>query len=167
MSYSLSDFKTRKNVSTQAKKELWKLIIERSFGGIECAKNAYETHYKKGTWQSYIISGMIAYLDELTGNDYGTDNKQLQIVAGTLACQFKKRFPEIMYLMSGTSCSSLNEAFFTSPLNQSKTNKVDVKPKQVFENVDHSKVFSVLAEIYSQKLNEAEKQFIAKNLINT
>ena len=164
MSYSLNDFKTRKNVSTAAKKALWNLVLERTFGGIECAKNAYETHYRKGTWQSYVISGMTQYIDDLTGGDYGKDNSQLQRVAGTLACQFKKRFPEIMYVMSGTSCSSLNETFFTAP---PKPNKIEIRPKQVSETIDHSKVFGVLAEIYSKKLNDMEKEFIAKNLINT
>ena len=164
MSYSLSDFKTQRILDTPAKKSLWYMVIERNFGGIECAKNAYETHIKTGRWKSHPITGMCSYIDELTGGDYGTCNSGLQRVAGTLATQFKVRFPEIMYLMTGKPSTTLDEVFFISSSN-SNVNKGKKVETFLIEEVDKAKVYSILSDIHSKKLNKEEMKFLSKNLI--
>jgi len=155
MTYSLNDFKTGRKVSTPAKKALWNLIIKRTFGGWDCATNTFESHQSTGTWLGYRINGMVGYLDELTGGDYGKSNPKLERVAGTLARQFKVKFKDIKFLMCGTSYVTIDQALSTPVVPQTKIKK----------DLDRSKVHSVLSYIYSQKLNENELQFISKELV--
>lgn len=154
--YSLEDFKTGRTINTDAKIELWNMILTRTFGKVECAISTYEKHYKKGTWDSYKLNGMLSYLDELTGRKYGTDNNKLQIVASTLAVQFKKRFQEICYLVSNYK-PTLERHFYPQ-----KEEKKEPKLKSI--NINRKKVHLVLSEIYSNDFTPEELSYIASNL---
>lgn len=163
MNYSLKHFKTGRDVSTPAKRALWDLIVKRTFGGWECVTNTFETRQSEGTWLSYKINGMTSYLDELTGSDYGKNNPELERIAGTLARQFKVKFPEIKFLMSGVpyyyeapSFNTIDKVLSTSYVKQTKGKK----------NIEYSKVYSILSNIHSQQLNESELEFISKQLIS-
>lgn len=168
MTYSLNDFKTGREVTTLAKKELWDLIAKKTFGGWDCACNTFESRRSNGTWLSYKINGMIGYIDELTGGDYGEDNKSLQVVAGTLARQFKVKFAEIKFLMCANSVySAMDQTTLQPSTAQIKTKpekKVKVKEKTK-PNLDRAKIYSILSDICSKNLNKDELKFISEQLI--
>jgi hypothetical protein len=163
MSFSISDFKVGQRIDTPAKIQLWENILKRTFGGLDCAMTQYEKYSANGNWQSYKIHGMIGYLDELTGGDYGKNHPQIERVAGTLATQFKKKFSSIHYLMSHSLASNavLDREFNISP----------AKPKIVSQKqtsiIDRSKVYSILSEIYAKNLSVEEVKFIAENLLKS
>lgn len=160
-SYSINDFKTGQSINTPAKIKLWEFILKRTFGGLDCAQDLFEKHSANGTWQSYKLNGMISYLDELTGGDYGKNHPQIERVAGTLAAQFKKKFPSIHYLMSNNSV--LDKQFNIS---QPKVKEVKVSSSKSFSSIDHSKVYGVLADVYSKNLSTEEIKFIGNKLLN-
>lgn len=167
MSYSISDFKVGQRIDTPAKIKLWEFIIRRTFGGLDCAMNQYEKYSADGSWQSYKINGMITYMDELTGGDYGRNHERIQRVAGTLAVQFKKKFPSIHYLLSNTTSNNvlLDREFNISPP------KPKVTPTKKLNNqsasINRSKVYSILAKIYEEDLSPAEAKFIGQNILDT
>jgi hypothetical protein len=168
MSFSISDFKVGQRIDTPAKIKLWDNIIKRTFGGLDCAMIQYEKYSATGNWSSYKICGMISYLDELTGGDYGRSHPQIQRVSGTLATQFKKKFPSIHYLMCNSSSSNaIMDAQFNISSNNQKPSKVSFpnSPKSSIQ-IDHSKVYSVLSEIFSKDLNPEELAFISKQILS-
>lgn len=163
MSFSIRDFKVGQKINTPAKIKLWENIINKTFGGLDCAITQYEKYNATGNWQSYKINGMINYLDELTDGDYGKKHPQIQRVAGTLASQFKKKFSSIHYLMSHSLSSNpvLDREFNISP---TKSKIVSQKQTTI---IDRSKVYSILSEIYSKNLSVEEVKFIAENLLKS
>ncbi len=162
-SYSINDFRTGQNINTPAKLKLWEFILKRTFGGLDCAQELFEKHTLTETWMSYPVNGMITYLDELTGGDYGKNHPQVARVAGTLATQFKKKFPQIHYLMSNTSI--LDREFNICP---PKPKEIKVVPNKQSSSVsvNHSKVYAVLADLYSKNLSIEEIKFVAEKLLN-
>jgi hypothetical protein len=170
MSYSISDFKVGQRIATPAKIKLWDSIFKRTFGGLDCAMTQYEKYSASGSWLSYSINGITTYLDELTGGDYGTDNQRLQTTAGTLATQFKKKFPSIHYLMSNSSgCNPILDAQFniSSSSNTQKQSKVSApKSSTQTDQIDRSKVYSIISEIFAKNLNSQELAFISKQILS-
>jgi hypothetical protein len=161
MSFSISDFKVGQKIDTPAKIKLWENILKRTFGGLDCAMTQYEKFSATGNWQSYKIHGMIGYLDELTGGDYGRHHPQIERVAGTLATQFKKKFSSIHYLMSHSLASN---AVLDREFNISST-KPKISSQKQTTTIDRSKVYSILSEIYAKNLSVEEVKFIAENLL--
>lgn len=161
-SYSINDFKTGQNIGTPAKIKLWEFILQRTFGGPQCAQELFEKHSSTETWMSYPITGMISYLDELTGGDYGKDHPQIARVAGTLSTQFKKKFTSIHYLM--TNNSILNKEFNISSTKVGNESKTNFNKQSL--NINHSKVYGVLADVYSKNLSLEEIKFIGNKLLN-
>ena len=162
MSFSISDFKVGQRIDTPAKIKLWEYIFKRTFGGLDCAMRQYEKYSATGNWQSYKINGMIGYLDELTGGDYGRNHPQIERVGGTLATQFKKKFPNIHYLMSNSFDSN---AILDRQFNISPTKPKIVTQKQTIA-IDRSKTYSILSEIYAKNLSTDEVKFIGETLLN-
>jgi len=162
MSFSISDFRVGQIIDTPAKTKLWDCIFNRTFGGLDCAMRQYEKYSATGNWQSYKISGMIGYLDELTDGDYGRNHPQIARVGGTLATQFKKKFPSIHYLMSNylDSNSVLEREFNISPTRP----KVSTQKQTI--TIDRSKIYSILSEIYAKNLSTDEVNFIGETLLN-
>jgi hypothetical protein len=165
MSFSISDFKVGQKIDNPAKIKLWENIIKRTFGGFDCAMTQYEKYSANGTWQSYKINGMIGYLDELTGGYYGKNHPQIEGIAGTLATQFKKKFSSIHYLMTHSLASNvvLDREFNISP---SKP-KIASQKQITIIDLDRSKVYSILSEIYAKNLSVEEVKFIAENLLKS
>ena len=163
MSFSISDFKVGQRIDTPGKIKLWENILKRTFGGLDCAMTQYEKYSSTGNWQSYKIHGMIGYLDELTGGDYGRNHPQIERVAGTLATQFKKKFSSIHYLMSHSLASNviLDREFNISPT------KPKIASQKQTTIIDRSKVYSILSEIYAKNLSVEEVKFIAENLLKS
>jgi hypothetical protein len=168
MSFSISDFKVGQRIDTHAKIKLWDNVIKRTFGGLDCAMNQYEKYSATGNWSSYKICGMIGYLDELTGGDYGRNHPQIEQVAGTLAVQFKKKFSSIHYLMSNPSNSNaILDAQFNISSNTQKQYKVSVpKSSTQTDQIDRSKVYSIISEIFAKNLNSQELAFISKQILS-
>jgi hypothetical protein len=171
MSFSISDFKVGQRIDTPAKIKLWDNVIKRTFGGLDCAMNQYEKYSATGNWSSYKICGMISYLDELTGGDYGRSHPQIQRVSGTLATQFKKKFPSIHYLMSNPSNSNaILDAHFNISSNNQKASRVffpnSPKSSTQTDQIDRSKVYSIISEIFSKNLNSQELAFISKQILS-
>ena len=162
MNFSISDYKVGQRIDTPSKIKLWECIIKRTFGGLDCAMRQYEKYSATGNWQSYKINGMIRYLDELTDGDYGRNHKEIKRVAGTLATQFKKKFPNIHYLMSSPLDSNavLEREFNISPTRP----KVSTQKQTI--TIDRVKVHSILTELYSKNLSVEESKFIGEILIN-
>ena len=163
MSFSISDFKVGQKIDNPAKIKLWENILKRTFGGLDCAMTQYEKYSATGTWQSYKIHGMIGYLDELTGGDYGKNHPQIEGVAGTLSSQFKKKFCSIHYLMSHSLSSN---SVLDREFNISST-KPKISPQKQTTIIDRSKVYSILSEIYAKNLSVEEVKFIAENLLKS
>ena len=161
MNFSISDYKVGQRIDTPAKIKLWECIFKRTFGGLDCAMRQYEKYSATGNWQSYKINGMIRYLDELTDGDYGRNHKEIKRVAGTLATQFKKKFPNIHYLMSSPLDSNavLEREFNISPTRP----KVSTQKQTI--TIDRVKVHSILTELYSKNLSVEESKFIRENFI--
>ena len=162
MNFSISDYKVGQRIDTPSKIKLWECIIKRTFGGLDCAMRQYEKYSATGDWQSYKINGMIGYLDELTDRHYGKNHIDIKRVAGTLATQFKKKFPSIHYLMSSPLDSN---AVFDRDLNISPPRLKIVTQKQT-TTMDRPKVYSILSELYSKNLSVEESKFIGEILIN-
>ena len=163
MNYSIRDFKTGQKIDTPAKTKLWDRIFNKTFGGCDCALNQYERYSSNGTWQSYKISGMITYLNELTGGKYGKEHPEIKTVSGTLASQFKKKFSDIYYLMYNrsinTDTSVLDRHFNISAEKNMENNlSSDIK-------IDYSKSYAILGELYSKNLSLDETKFIAETLM--
>jgi hypothetical protein len=163
MNYSISDFKTGQDISTPAKVALWDNIIKRTFGGMDCALRQYEKHSAFGSWKSYKLNGMITYLDELTGGDYGKKHPQIARVGGTLATQFKVKFPAICYLLSNQTITVLDREFDVLSIKEKTVKSPSPKKSSI---IDRKKVHSILAEIYSRNLSEEESKFIGETLVS-
>jgi hypothetical protein len=162
MDFSISDYKVGQRIDTPSKIKLWECIFKRTFGGLDCAMRQYEKYSATGNWQSYKINGMIGYLDELTDGDYGRNHKEIKRVAGTLATQFKKKFPSIHYLMSNSLDSN---AVFDRDLNISPPRPKIVTQKQT-TTMDRPKVLSILSELFSKNLSVEESKYIGEKLID-
>ena len=163
MNFSISDYKVGQRIDTPSKIKLWERIFKRTFGGLDCAMRQYEKYSATGNWQSYKINGMIEYLDELTDRHYGKNHKDIKLVAGTLATQFKKKFPSIHYLMSNSLDSNavLDREFDTSPP------RLKIVTQKQTTTVDRLKVHSTLKEFYAKIENFSieEKKIIRENFI--
>lgn len=161
MYFTINDFKVGQRIDTPAKIQLWNNILKRTFGGLDCAMRQYEKYSSTGNWQSYKINGMITYLDELTGGKYGRKDDQIQRVAGTLATQFKKKFPSIHYLMFNSlgNTALLDREFNINP----SKGKVSTEKNKI--EINYSKCYSILGDIYSKNISEEEAKFISQQML--
>lgn len=161
MYFTINDFKVGQRIDTPAKIQLWNNILKRTFGGLDCAMRQYEKYSSTGNWQSYKIHGMITYLDELTGGKYGRKDDQIQRVAGTLATQFKKKFPSIHYLMfNSLGNTALLDREFNNNLPKEK---VSTEKKKI--EINYSKCYSILGDIYSKNISKDEAKFISQQML--
>tara|TARA_Y100001963_G_C6669340_1_gene394336 strand:- start:176 stop:742 length:567 start_codon:yes stop_codon:yes gene_type:complete len=121
-SFSVNDFYSGHNYSTQARSTLWDMVVSRSYASWDCAADKYEKDGPKGL-SGRGMRQVLRYLinpkdlNEQVYERYGRrtdleykvkEEMLLKTLGGTLSNQFRSKFPEIYNLHTGKRVSQLN-----------------------------------------------------------
>ena len=121
-SFSVNDFYSGHDYSTEARSTVWDMVVSRSYASWDCAADKYEKDGPKGL-SGRGMRQVLRYLinpkdlDEQIWNRYGerkdlgySDKEEmlLKTLGGTLSNQFRSKFPEIYNLHTGKRVSQQN-----------------------------------------------------------
>jgi hypothetical protein len=144
--YSIEDFRTGRNIRTEAKIFLWREITRKCFGSVECLEKKFNNCVDQDAWRSEHLDGMQKIMHYVTGNKYENDEcmvQEVKTVSGTMAGQFKSQTKKIIEILKDqTSLSSPNLNQILKESNSVKVSNKSNKTDFIFDVINNIKMFS-------------------------
>ena len=176
--FKVSDFYTRHNYNTPAKRAVWKELAAKLGPDWECVGNKYEKYGGDGFYCSgmaEILRGLIdpsdledeAWIRYGKEKDWPLDQKKDTVIkrlGSTLANQFKSKFVKIYQLFNEEERLFSQEEFGQLDKTFNINTQLPVKINTISTlTVDKSKCYLIKSEIEKllQSANEEEKEFIS------
>ena len=180
-SYSVNDFYSGHNYSTQARSTLWDMVVSRSYASWDCAADKYEKDGPgglSGRGMRQVLRYLInpKDLNEQVYERYGRrtdleykvkEEMLLKTLGGTLANQFRSKFPEIYHLHTGkrvSQLSLLNEIERDCRKEQftELNNTFNTKPNSSISSSSKTKLLEIATQVSKllESIDEAERKYV-------